>query len=181
MTLREPQGHPEHGRGVKAVYGLYPDGHSAQQAVSRLHAAGVPDRDITIQSAQPMEDFEFGHRDKATWMWWIACGGGLLGMASALGLAWLTEVSWPIDVGGLPIFAWWPNLIITFELTMLGAILATVVTLVVTARLGRGSTIYDPEVSDGKILVGVANPAESALADLEAALTAPAGAQLKRI
>jgi hypothetical protein len=102
-------------------------------------------------------------------------------MASALGLAWLTEVSWPIDVGGLPIFAWWPNLIITFELTMLGAILATVVTLVVTARLGRGSTIYDAEVSDGKILVGVANPAESALADLEAALTTPAGAQLKRI
>ena len=181
MTLREPQDHPEHGRGVKAVYGLYPDGHSAQQAVSRLHAAGVTDRDITIQSAQPMEDFEFGHRDKATWMWWIACGGGLLGMASALGLAWLTEVSWPIDVGGLPIFAWWPNLIITFELTMLGAILATVVTLVVTARLGRGSTIYDAEVSDGKILVGVANPAESALADLEAALTTPAGAQLKRI
>jgi len=181
MTLRDPQGHPEHGRGVKAVYGLYPDGHSAQQAVSRLHAAGVTDRDITIQSAQPMEYFEFGHRDKATWMWCIACGGGLLGMASALGLAWLTEVSWPIDVGGLPIFAWWPNLIITFELTMLGAILATVVTLVVTARLGRGSTIYDPEVSDGKILVGVANPAESALADLEAALTTPAGAQLKRI
>ena len=118
---------------MKAVYGLYPDGHSAQQAVSRLHAAGVHDRDITIQSAQPMEDFEFGHRDKATWMWWIACGGGLIGMASALGLSWLTEMSWPINVGGLPIFAWWPNLIITFELTMLGAILATVITLVVTA------------------------------------------------
>ena len=105
---------------MKAVYALYPDGHSAQQALSRLQAAGVHDRDITIQSAQPMEDFEFGHREKATWMWWIACGGGLIGMASALGLTWLTEVSWPINVGGLPIFAWWPNLIITFELTMLG-------------------------------------------------------------
>ena len=92
-------------------------------------------------SAQPMEDFEFGRMHKATWMWWFACAGGLAGMASGLGLAWLTETSWPIDVGGLPIFAWWPNLIITFELTMLGAILATVVTLVVTARLGRGSTI----------------------------------------
>jgi ActD protein len=166
---------------MRAVYGLYPDGHSAQQAVSRLHAAGVVDRDITIQSAQPMEDFEFGHRDKATWMWWIACAGGLIGMASALGLAWLTEVSWPIDVGGLPIFAWWPNLIITFELTMLGAILATAITLAVTARLGRGSTIYDAEVSDGKILVGVIDPPESALADLEAALTAPAGAELKKL
>ena len=196
MTLREPQGHPdpstgsgssratsrdEHGRGVKAVYGLYEDGQTAQQAVNRLRSAGVSDRDITIQSAQPMEDFEFGHRDKSTWMWWIACGGGLIGMASALGLSWLTEMSWPINVGGLPIFAWWPNLIITFELTMLGAILATAITLVVTARLGRGSTIYDAEVSDGKILVGVVNPSESALAGLEAALTAPPGAQLKKM
>ena len=102
-------------------------------------------------------------------------------MASALGLSWLTEMSWPIDVGGLPIFAWWPNLIITFELTMLGAILATVITLVVAARLGRGSALYDAEVSDGKILVGVTNPPESSLADLESALTAPPGALLKRI
>jgi len=166
---------------VKAMYGLYPDGHSAQQAIGRLHAAGVPDRDITIQSAQPMEDFEFGHRDKATWMWWIACVGGVIGMASALGLSWLTETSWPINVGGLPIFAWWPNLIITFELTMLGAILATVITLVISARLGRGSVIYDPDVSDGKILVGVAGPAASAVADVKAALTAPAGAEVKTI
>jgi hypothetical protein len=98
-----------------------------------------------------------------------------------LGLAWLTEMSWPINVGGLPIFAWWPNLIITFEMTMLGAILATVITLVFTARLGRGSDIYDAEVSDGKILVGVVNPSESALSGLEAALTATPGAQLKRI
>ena len=163
------------------MYGLYPDGHSAQQAIGRLHAAGVADRDITIQSAQPMEDFEFGHRDKATWMWWIACGGGLIGMASALGLAWVTETSWPINVGGLPIFAWWPNLIITFEMTMLGAILATVITLVIAARLGRGTSIYDPEVSDGKILVGVANPAESAVADVRAALSAPVGAEVKTI
>jgi hypothetical protein len=166
---------------VKALYGLYPDGGAAQQAVNRLHAAGVADRDITIQSAQPMEDFEFGHRDKATWMWWIASGGGLAGMATGLSLAWLTETSWPINVGGLPIFAWWPNLIITFELTMFGAIFSTVVTLIVTARLGRPSAIYDAEVSDGKILVGVVNPAESALPGLEAALSAPAGAQLKKV
>ena len=59
-----------------------------------------------------MDDFEFGQMDKATWMWWIACGGGLLGMATAIWLAWLTETSWPINTGGLPTFSWWPNLII---------------------------------------------------------------------
>ena len=52
----------------------------------------------------------------------------------SFGLAWITETSWPMNVGGLPTFAWWPNLIIVFELTMLGAILATVATLVVSAR-----------------------------------------------
>jgi hypothetical protein len=93
---------------VKAVYGLYADGNSAQQAVNRLRAAGLADRQITILSAQPMEDFEFGHIDKRSWMWWIACGGGLVGMAAAFGLTWLTEMSWPINVGGLPIYAWWP-------------------------------------------------------------------------
>ena len=160
---------------MKAVYGLYGSGQAAQQAVNRLRAAGVADREITIQSAQPMEDFEFGHIDSKTWMWWIACGGGLLGMATAYGLAWLTEISWPINVGGLPTFAWWPNLIIIFELTMLGAILATVITLVVTARLGRGSTIYDPAVSDGMILVGVEGNSESRLREAEAALAAVAG------
>ena len=160
---------------MKAVYGLYGDGQAAQQAVNRLRAAGVADRDITIHSSQPMEEFEFGHIDSKTWIWWIACGGGLLGMAAALGLSWVSEMSWPIDVGGLPIFAWWPNLIITFELTMLGAILATVITLVVAARLGRSSVLYDPAVSDGMILVGVEGAPEGRLREVETALGAAPG------
>jgi hypothetical protein len=101
-------------------------------------------------------------------------------MAAAFGLSWLTEMSWPINVGGLPTFAWWPNLIIIFELTMLGAIIATVATLVVTAGLGRRPSFYDPEVSDGKILVGVANPSDGAVRDLQAALAAQGG-QVKTV
>ncbi len=181
MTLRDPQGHPEPGRGVKAVYALYRDGHAAQQAVNRLRAAGIADRDITVISSYPMEDHEFGHMDSKSWMWWIACGGGLLGAATAVALAWITETWWPINTGGLPTWAWWPNLIIIFELTMLGAIVATVIALVVTAGLGRGGKLYDPEVSDGKILVGVENPPAGAVDDLQKALGAPPGAELKTV
>lgn len=166
---------------MRALYGLYADGASAQQAVNRLRAAGLTDRQITIMSAQPMEDFEFGHIDRKSRLWWIACGGGLLGMSAAFGLTWLTEMSWPIDVGGLPTYAWWPNLIIIFELTMLGAIMATVITLVVTAGLGRGGRLYDPEVSDGKILVGIENPPASSVGDLQKALSAPPGAEVRSI
>lgn len=163
---------------MKAVYGLYPDGAAAQQAVDRLRAAGLADREITVLSSQPMEEYEFGQVDAKSRMWWIACGGALVGMASALGLAYVTELWWPINVGGLPYWAWWPNLIITFELTMLGAIIATVATLIVTAFLGQGK-LYDAEVSDGKILVGVEHPRQ-AVDELEAALSAPPGAIIKR-
>jgi hypothetical protein len=164
---------------VKAVYALYPDGHSAQQAVNGLRAAGLVDGEITIISAQPMEDYEFGHIDKATWMWYLACLGGLIGMATGFFLTWLTATSWPMNVGGLPIYAWWPNLIIIFELTMLGAILATVITLVATALLPGRRRLYDPEVTDGKILVGVEDPREAAA--VERALRAAPGGTVKTI
>ena len=166
---------------MKAVYGLYPDGHSAQQAFNRLRAAGVAPSDITVITAQPMEEFEFGNLDKKTYIWWFACLGGLIGMLVAFGLAYLTETAWEINVGGLPIFAWWPNLIIIFELTMLGAITATTLTVVITALVGDKGKLYDPEVTDGQILVGVENPAEANVAALQRELGAPAGARLKTL
>ena len=166
---------------MRALYGLYGDGASAQQAVNRLRAAGLTDQQITIMSAQPMEDFEFGHVDRKNRLWWVACGGGLLGMAAAFGLTWLTEMSWPINVGGLPIYAWWPNTIIIFEMTMLGAILATVIALVITAGLGRRVGFYDPEVTDGSILVGVENPDPAKVKDLQTALESAPGGRIKTI
>ena len=165
---------------MKAVYGLYRDGHSAQQAFNRLRAAGVAPSNITVLTAQPMEEFEFGNLDKATYIWWFACLGGLIGMSLAFGLAYLTETAWEMNVGGLPVFAWWPNLIIIFELTMLGAITATTLTVVFTALIGDKGKLYDPEVTDGQILIGVENPPDSAIPDLERSLSAPPGARVKR-
>ena len=51
---------------MNALYALYPDGDAAQRAVNALRAAGVSDDDITVISAEPMEDFEFGEIDRVT-------------------------------------------------------------------------------------------------------------------
>ena len=127
-----------------------------------------------------MEDYEFGHMDRPTWMWWIACGGGLVGMATALALAWITEMSWPINVGGLPIVG-----------------LVAEPDHHVRADDARGDhrdgdhagrhrgpwprrrRLYDPQVSDGKILVGVENPPAAAVGNLQKELGAPPGAEVR--
>ena len=167
---------------MKAVYALYADGESAQRAVNGLRAAGVADSGITVISGEPMEDFEFRQMNRDTWIWYIASGGGLAGFAAATWLTTTTERSWPITTGNMPIVSWWPNLIIMFEMTMLGAILATVVTLLITAKIpSREPTLYDPEVTDGKILVGVENPRAATVDQLERALLASGVARLKRI
>jgi hypothetical protein len=144
---------------MSAIYGLYADGDAAQRAVNALRSAGVADADITVISAEPMEHYEFGEMNKSTYMWYIASVGGLLGLAFGTWLTRMTEVAWPLPTGNMPIVAWWPNMIVMFELTMLGAIIATVGTLLVTGGLlRRVPALYDPAVSDGKILVGVENP-----------------------
>ncbi len=167
---------------MKAIYGLYTHGADAQSAVDRLRAAGVAERDITVLSPEPREDMPFSHMHPRTHMWSFACLGGVIGFSAATGLALLTETSWPINVGGLPVVAWWPNLIIMFELTMLGAIAATVITLLVSGELviSRGG-LYDPEVTSGNILVGVENPPDASVDAFERALSATPGARVKKV
>ena len=166
---------------MSAIYGLYPTPDGAQRAVNNLRAAGIDQAQITIISSEPFEEHEFAHRDHATLMGWIALGGAIVGLLFATWLTRMTELAWPLQTGNMPIVAWWPNLIVIFELTMLGAILATVITLFVSAKLPtRESKLYDPQVSDGKILVGVENPSADAVPTIEQALLSAGVAQLKR-
>ena len=52
-------------------------------------------------------------------------------MATGYFLTSITQQAWPIVTGGMPIVTNWSNLIIIFELTMLGAVFASVITLLV--------------------------------------------------
>ena len=167
---------------MKAIYGLYADPDAAQHAVESLRRAGVADGAITVMASQPYEEYEFSHRYEQTWLFWIAAGGGVSGLLAGLALAYLTETLWPLVTGGMPIVAWWPNLVIIFELTMLGAILATVVSLLVMTELPTiRSKIYDPGISEGKILVAVENPPDSEIPALERTFKASGIAEVKSV
>lgn len=158
---------------MKGIYGLYADPGLAQQAVNNLRAAGVADADITVLSSEPFEHLEFGHRDAKTAMPWIATAAGAIGLVLTYYLLGASQRSWPLITSGMPIVPLWTNLIIIFEMTMLSAIIATVITLIVTAFIGDRGKLYDPEISDGYILVGVENPVDAS--KLEPALAIDGG------
>jgi Alternative complex III, ActD subunit len=158
------------------VYALYESPIAAQRAVNGLRAAGVAERDIMVISSEPFEEYEFSHRDKANWLFPIASGGGVLGLSLGYWLTSMTEKAWPLNTGGMPIVAMWPNLIVMFELTMLGGILATVIALFITAVLPRRRPdLYDTAVSDGYVLVGIDQPPPAPVDAIKGALAAAGG------
>jgi len=166
---------------MKAVYGLFSTPEAAQHAVDSLRRIGVSDRQITILSSEPLEHYEFAKKDSKTWMNWIAVAGAAIGCTFAYLLTSVTQKLWPLGTGGMPIVTNWANMIIIFELTMLGGIFATVITLLITAGIpgSRKGKLYDPEIVDGKILVGVTNPSDSGM--IEGALKTVGSGILKTV
>ena len=90
------------------------------------------------------------------WPVWFALSGALLGAISGFALAAFTALAYPLPTGGMPILAWWPIGIVTYETTMLGAILATVLGFLIEARLPHFKPmVYDGAVADGAVLLAI--------------------------
>lgn len=167
-----------------SIYGLFPTPADAQRAMDSLRDAGVAPARIVVMTAQPFEEYGFMHvKPMRTNMYKIAACGGIIGGALGFWLAWYMQVAYPfpLTTGGMPLVAPWPTGIVTYELTMLSAILTTVITLLVTTGLPnwRKGKIYDPEVSNGMLLIGVIDPAENAREDLETRLQRAGAEKIK--
>jgi hypothetical protein len=171
---------------MKALYGLYLDPESAQSAVDALRAASseleFDRRRIVIASGEPYEGYEFADSHvtvSGPYRWAVL--GGIVGGTLGYLLTTLTQNSYPILTGGMPLAPVWTNGIIVYEMTMLGAILTTLVTLLIGARLPNfKGVIAEPEIWSGKILVGVVDPPDGSEPELERRLQQAGATQIKR-
>jgi hypothetical protein len=153
---------------VNSIYGLFPGPHSAERGMNALRDLGVPAEKIVVMAPEPFEEYSFAQGERKTWMGWLAVGGGCIGAVGGFTLAWYTQTAYPLVTGGMPIVSAWPTGIVTYELTMMGAIVTTLITLLVGSRLPNWSPkLYDPEVSHGKVLIGVVDPSDESRAGLE--------------
>jgi len=171
---------------MKSLYGLYLDPESAQKAVDALRASTselkFDGRQILIASGEPHEGYEFTDSHvTVSGPYRFAVLGGIIGGSLGYLLTTVTQHSYPILTGGMPLSPTWTNGIIIYEMTMLGAILATLVTLLVGAGLPNfKGVITDPEISSGKILVGVVDPPDGSEPELEKRLQQAGATQIKR-
>lgn len=119
------------------VVATFADSVSALRAIEALLSAGVKREEITVISSLPLDELHGGETGKAVLMPWLVTLGAILGGFAGYLLVTLTQKSYPIATGGMPIASLWTNGIITYELTMLGAILTTLLVLFWTAPLLR--------------------------------------------
>lgn len=165
---------------MNSIYGLFPGPDSADRGMRALRAAGVAQEKILVMASEPYEEYSFTQAEHKTVMPWLAVAGGIAGGICGYLLAWFTQVAYPITVGNMPRVSPWPTAIVTYELTMMGAVLTTVISLIITARLCRKRPApYDEEVSHGKILIGVIDPADSARETFEKSLRQAGAEQIK--
>ena len=157
---------------MNAIYGLFSDIASAGKAVRALRGASSRLRfnasEIVVISSEPIEENIAGLPKERTPMPWFAALGGLVGGTAGYTLAAFTQRTYPLPTGGMPIVSLWPTGIVMYELTMLGAILTTLLTFLITSKLPLyGKRLYAPEITDGKILVGVPDPDRQFVSELK--------------
>jgi Alternative complex III, ActD subunit len=170
---------------MRVLYALYADPETAQHAVDSLGAASselkFDPKQIVIVSGEPHEGYDFADSHLTTLPYrWAVLGAAIGGLSGYL-LTTLTQKAYPLLTGGMPISPGWTNGIIVYEMTMLGAMLMTLIVLLRGARLPNfKGVISDPEIWTGKILVGVADPPESCQPELEWCLLQAGATEVKQ-
>ena len=100
------------------VAGLWEDEHEFLTAVEKIYSGGKI-KPITI-TPYPVHGLEEASKTPRSWIPWVALVCGLSGCLFGLWFTWwASAVSWPINVGGKPMFSLPAFIPIIFELTIL--------------------------------------------------------------
>jgi hypothetical protein len=150
----------------------------ARAAIRRLLQSGIEPQSMEVMTSQPIHGEPFLPETKPTKLsTWALCGAGI-GLVGGFSLATMTALNYPLVKGGMPIVAPWTVGLITYETTMLGAVLATLVGLLVELGLPNFKNLpYDPSVVDGGVVVAVSCP-EGSRSSVETAVGAAGASKI---
>jgi molybdopterin-containing oxidoreductase family membrane subunit len=158
---------------VSGVLGGFIHIDAAVDAIHALRKTGY--QDITVYSAAPNHEIEEAMGTGSSWVRAFTLFGGLTGCAAGYFMTTWMSYDWPVLVGGKPIAALPPYVVIMFELTILLGSLSTVAGMILLPQLKkiRGRR-FDPRFTDDRI--GIFVPAEGKELDEVKGLLEQAGA-----
>jgi hypothetical protein len=143
------------------VIGEFRDQAAAVEAIRMLREHGAQPSGLDVFSEEPVE-FRRGVLDRPSRMSVVAVAGGIgFGLLATAFIYW-TQHNYRLDTGGMPVFSPWATGVITFEMTMLGAIVSTFICFLLESGLARRSdkTAPVPEVDPGSLCLRVRCGAE---------------------
>jgi ActD protein len=136
--------------------GIFSDVESAARAADALVRSGFTEAQIDSLTSVPYPDGVLVKRKGRTWFRWIALAGGLSGAAAGFALAAGTAWVYPVQTGDKPIIALYPTAIVTFEVTMVSAIIGAMVGMFLEMGLpSLRKRPYDPAIAEGCIGISV--------------------------
>lgn len=164
------------------VAGIFSDDLKILEAAEKMRKAGYKKFDaITPFPVHGMEEAIGIKRSGIPYVTFIA---GLTGLSCGLGLQyWTSVVSWPINVGGKPLFSLPAFIPVTFELTILFAALGSVITMFALNGLPKKNPpIIDPDLTSHKFALWVPENEEGySVEKVEAFLKELGAEEVKRV
>ena len=157
----------------KSVLGLFKEPDNAANAMDGLHAAGFEHGTFDVLTGTPYPEGAFGEHVPQHRLFRFPAFGAIIGFTAAIVFTAATQLAYPVISGGKPVFALFAMLVIVYELTMLSAVIATVIGIIFESRLPNlRPGAYDTRITEGWIGVVVncsADRAQTAEAALKSA------------
>ena len=145
----------------KNVLGLFDNADTAADATDGLMEVGVNQEDFDVLTGSPYPEGAFGEKTPVHHIYVFPLIGALMGLSVAFLLTSGTQIAYPIVTGGKPILSFPAMTIISYEGTLLGAVIFTILGILFESRLPRAKLDpYDPRITEGYIGLLVTCPEE---------------------
>ena len=155
----------------RPILGLFEDADYAAEAGDALKAAEISEEDYDFLTDAPYPEGAFGEREERHRLYIFPFVGALIGLTIGILMTSMTQMAYPMVQGGKPIMSLPPMAVVTYESTMLTAIVFTIIGIVFESRLPKTKKgLYDTRITEGYIGVLV-NVEEEQLPQVYSILT----------
>lgn len=142
----------------RSVLGLFPEDQvdEAANAMDALASADYTTTEYEVITGTPYPEGTFGEAEPTHKLFRWPLTGAACGFAIGLVLTAGSQLAYPLVTGGKPVLSIPPMAIIMYEGTMLGAIIFTVIGIILESRLPRlFMGAYDTRITEGYIGISV--------------------------